>query len=213
MQILLRHVVQRPRNKDVWFGTMSRHLLWVLMFAITALWFRPSPVYSVEHAQNSKGTDSVAIGLVLHTLKKRYKFGEPVVVLGYLENQGDRSCYVGNTIFGFFGTSELHEMKLRVFDTRGKEVWIGRGGGSWVWKAGTDIEKKLALAYTQLRPGAIFGVKEDIPVKLKPGRYRLVATYREIEALSWTEAERKALPIPVWTRPLTSNTVTIAVRP
>ena len=120
---------------------------------------------------------------------------------------------VGNILLGFWGTSELHDVTLTICDQNNQQVSIGGGGGSWIWKHGTGIDEKLASAYTQLRPRTIFGVKEDIPVTLRPGRYRLTASYREIEALTWTEADRRALPIQVWTEPLTSNTVTITVTP
>jgi hypothetical protein len=153
------------------------------------------------------------IRLTLQTSKREYRVGESVEVLGYLENRGDRPYYVGNTLAGFWGTVGLHEMRLRIFESNGKEVLIGGGGGSWIWKPNTTAAEKIAQAYTQLRPDTIWGLKETIPVKLRAGRYRLTATYREIEAVSWTEAERKALTIPVWTHSLTSNTVVITVSP
>jgi hypothetical protein len=114
-------------------------------------------------------------------------------------------------LVGFWGTTELHEMHLRIFDANNKEVMIGGGGGSWIWKPNTSVAEKVAQAYTQLRPDMILGIKETVPLKLRPGRYHLTATYREIEATYWTEAERKSLAIPIWMQPLTSNTVIITV--
>lgn len=193
---------------------IRRKLIWIFVLGITALCLQlPVGYCSFAQARNSNGIDSSPIRLVLQIPKKRYRVDEPVEVLGYLENRGENSFYVGNALLGFFVTSELHEIKLRIFDEKSKEVWVGGGGGSWIWTYGTTINEKLALAYTQLRPETIFGVKERIPVTLRPGQYRLTATYREMEALSWAEADRKALPIQVWTQPLTSNTVTIIVVP
>ena len=37
------------------------------------------------------------------------------------------------------------------------------------------------------------------------------ANYRELEVSHRTEEERKALPIPVWTEQLVSNTITVTV--
>ena len=170
-------------------------------------------IYSQVCPRTKKNNPSFPIRLVLDTSKRRYKTGERVIVLAYLENIGDHAYYVGNILLGFWGTSELHDVTLTICDQNNQQVSIGGGGGSWIWKHGTGIDEKLASAYTQLRPRTIFGVKEDIPVTLRPRRYRLTASYREIEALTWTEADRRALPIQVWTEPLTSNTVTITVTP
>jgi len=173
------------------------------------------PIVSSAHVRlwNNASVASHEIRLVLETSKTTYRIDEPVEVLAYLENLVERSFYVGNALGGFWGTSELHEIRLTIYDDKNKEVRIGRGGGSWVWKPGTTIEEKLALAYTQLRPGTVFGQKERVPIALRPGRYRLTAVYREMEALSWTEAERRRSSIPVWTQPLTSNTIEIDVFP
>jgi hypothetical protein len=150
---------------------------------------------------------------VLAVSKKRIRVGEPVELVGYLENRGETPYYVGNALAGFFGTTGLHELQLRIFDARNREVWIGRGGGNWIWKYGTTTKEKLGEAYTRLQPGTIFGVKGRIPISLHAGQYRLTATYNEIEALSWTEVERRELSIPVWTQPLVSNTLTITIVP
>ena len=160
-----------------------------------------------------KGESQSPVRLTLKTTQRKYRVGEPIDVLGYLENRSDESYYVGNTLIGFWATSELHELHLRIFDANNKEVMIGGGGGSWIWKPNTSVAEKIAQAYTHLRPDMILGIKETIPIELRAGRYRLTATYREIEASYWTEAERKALAIPVWTQPLTSNTVIIKVAP
>ncbi len=193
-------------------GRFKRNHTCAVLVALV-LCLLPNEIYSQVCPRTKKSNPSFPIRLVLDTSKRSYKTGEHVIVLAYLENFGEHAYYVGNILLGFWGTSELHHVKLTICDQKNREIRIGGGGGSWIWKHGTSISEKLALAYTHLRPHNIFGVKEDIPVKPRPGRYRLTATYREIEALSWTEAERRALPIPVWTQPLTSNTVTITVTP
>ncbi|MGH9903986.1 MAG: hypothetical protein ACRD8U_00215 [Pyrinomonadaceae bacterium] len=126
----------------------------------------------------------------------------------YLENVSDQSYYVGNTIVSFWGSVGLHDLQLNITNENG-EVMIGRGAGNWIWKPGTTTTEKLAQAYLELKPKTIHGLTDS--TTLSVGRYRLMATYREIEATSWPEAERSALKIPVWTQPLISNTVTVRI--
>lgn len=216
MQTSQKHAAQRihsgpNNNPSCSVSSVRRTLICGFVLAITVVYSQLFLVYCAAQQVRDKAIESSPIRLVLQTSKSSYHVGEPVEALGYLENRGNSSYYVGDTILSFFGTSELHEIKLKILDANGREVPIGGGGGSWIWKHGTTINEKLALAYTQLRPRTIFGLKERLPVSLKPGRYQLIATYRELEALSWTDAERKASPIPVWTQPLVSNTVEITV--
>lgn len=154
-----------------------------------------------------------AIQLTLETSKDQYFVGEPLVIAAYLENTGQYPYYVGNSFAGLFGRSSNHYIEVKIFDERGKEVQIGRGGGDWMWEKGTSVAEKIAQAYVYLQAGNIHGVKERLEWEFLPGQYRLTATYRESEALTWTEEERKALIRPVWTQPLTSNTVTISIVP
>ncbi len=57
----------------------------------------------------------------------------------------------------------------------------------------------------------IIGFRTEGSLSLKPGHYTYKATYRELEARRWTQEQRKSLPYDVWTKPLSSNTVTIEV--
>ena len=154
-----------------------------------------------------------AIRLMLETSKAKYSVGEPLVITAYLENTGQYPYYVGNTFAGLFGRLSNHYIELKIFDERNKEVQIGRGGGVWIWKNSTPAAEKIAQAYVYLQAGNIHGVKERLEWEFSPGRYRLAATYREMEALTWAEGERKSLIRPVWTQPLISNTVIINIVP
>lgn len=165
----------------------------------------------LQRLNDKRGDVSSPIRLVLQTSKGRYQADEAIEIIAYLENVTDKSYYVGNILVGFWGSAGLHDIRLTIIDENGREVVIGRGAGTWIWKSGTTISEKLARAYVELRPKMIHGVKESI--SLPPGLNRLTATYREIEAQSWTEEERNALMIPVWIQPLVSNTVTITVLP
>jgi hypothetical protein len=183
----------------------------IFVFAFVCLCGPQSPVWAQSPLGDGHPSAETDISLVLETSKTTYRISEPVEVLAYLENRSTRSYYVGSVLLGFWGTSELHEIRLRIYDESNKEVSIGRGGGSWLWKVGTTINEKLAQAYTQLRPNTVFGQRESVPITLPPGKYRLTASYREMEALSWPEAERARLPIPVWTKPLVSKVRVIEV--
>ncbi len=155
--------------------------------------------------------NAATVHLQLQISKRRYRVGEPITVLAYLENRGTTFYYVGATLAGFWGTLGLHEMHLRITNERNQDVPIGHGGGSWIWKPNSSVTDKIAQAYVQLAPGGVWGQKDQIPLRLPAGRYRITATYREIEAQTWTAAERGSLPLPVWVQPLTSNTVVIQV--
>jgi hypothetical protein len=113
----------------------------------------------------------------------------------------------------FFITESFHYVELQIIDRKGSEAPIGRGAATSIWKPGTTVSEKLAQEYVQLRPGMIFGQKDAGNITRQPGQYRLTATYREIEAFNWTEAERQVLSVPIWTQPLISNTVKVAVGP
>jgi hypothetical protein len=190
-------------------------LTWSISFGLVIFFLRdPSVIHALQRAENDNGISSTSIRLVLQTSKKRYRTGEPIEIVGYLENVSqDKTYYVGNDLGQFFIIQSFHYIDLKIIDRKGREVPIGRGAATSLWKQSTTVTEKLAQAYIQLRPGMIFGQKDAGNITLRPGQYRLIATYREIEALDWTEMERKALPIQVWTQSLVSNTVTITVVP
>lgn len=189
-------------------------LLWIIVCGIVIVYMREPPAtHALQSAANDNNASSTAIHLVLQTAKTRYRVGEPIELTAYLENVSDSPYYVGNTFASLLGSLGLHDMKLEIADERNKAVVVGRGGGNWIWSQNTSVADKLTQAYVRLGAGMVHGLKDRVPLSLQPGRYRLRVTYREEEALRWTEAERAALPVPVWTQPLVSNEVMITVLP
>jgi len=151
------------------------------------------------------------IRLVLQASKKTVRAGEPVEVIAYLENVSpDKFFYVGNELGNLLIIMPYHYIELSIKDDRNKDVAIGRSAAAQALTNETAAEK-LARAYTKLSPGIIHGVKNSDSIVLPLGQYRLTAYYREVEALRWTEDERRTLPIQVWTQPLVSNTIAITV--
>jgi hypothetical protein len=100
---------------------IRRKLIWIFVLGITAL----ACNYQLGIVP-SRRLETVTALIHLQYVgppipKKRYRVDEPVEVLGYLENRGENSFYVGNALLGFFVTSELHEIKLRIFDEKAKK--------------------------------------------------------------------------------------------
>ena len=172
-----------------------------------------SKVYGRSRLQRRSALSPIR--LILQTSKKRYRLSESIRITAFLENiSDDKYFYVGRDISDLFGSNSLHYIGLSFKDAAGKEVPIGRGAGDGVWEYGTTIREKLERAYIQLNPGMFYGLKEEVELPfLKPGRYRLQATYYEIEAGNWNEAERKSLLFPVWTQEISSNVVMIDITP
>ncbi len=156
--------------------------------------------------------------LILQTPKVKYKFGEPIEITALLVNtsQSD-SYYVGSDPGRFLVFSPFNYIKLVVTDEKGKEMRLDRGVRDPLIVSATSsprastVPEILGRSYIQLRPGTIYGITDQIEMQLQPGLYRLTAIYYEEWASSLTEAELKALPIPIWRQPLVSNTVTIKV--
>ncbi len=184
-------------------------IAWLFLLVMICPGSQRSQLARVVQQSNKEISYSSPIRLVLQTSKENYRASEPITFTAYLENLSDRSYYVGNTLVSFWGSVGLHDLRLKIVNKSGKEIVIGRGAGDWIWKPGTTTTEKLAQAYVELKPKTIHGLTDS--TSLSPGQYRLTAVYREIEALSWTEAERKALPVAVWTQPIVSNTVNLRV--
>lgn len=185
---------------------------WVIVLGLVCMQGLSATSASQRAANNN--ISPTPIRLVLQTSKRTYRAGEPIEITAYLENVSqDKIYYVGKDLGNLFSIESFHYIGLQITDLKGREAPIGRGAGTSVWKFGTTIAEKLALEYVQLQQGMIYGRKfvDDLP--LRRGQYRLVATYCEEEALRWTKAEREALPVPVWTQPLISNSVTIRIVP
>lgn len=169
-------------------------------------------------SQRAKEKHKLATGSLLHlflrTSRKVYRVGSPIEVSSYIENQSENtSYYIGRDISEFFGSNWIHYIELRVKDEKGGEPLIGRGVSDGMWEPGTTIKEKLAQSYILLYPGTFYGIKARMELPLTPGKYRLTATYHEVDASSWSEAERKLLTTSVWTKQLRSNTVTITILP
>lgn len=153
------------------------------------------------------------IRLVLQTNKRVYRRGEPIIFTVYLENVSDKYFYVGCRLTGF----NLHAsqvIELKAVDERNRELERpSLYADPSPLELNKPVSEKIAKGYVNLRPRMIHGFKIYGQVIRKPGRYRYTAIYREIEALSWKQVERDALPIQVWTEPIVSKTVTITVLP
>lgn len=187
-------------------------LVLIVIFAISCL--PEAAIAQASHQYDvSDHTQTTPVRLVLQTSKKRYHFGEPIGITAYLENISLKPYYVGNVLSGLLGYSNLHNIVLKVTDKNMREVNIGRGGGDWIWKPETAVAEKLQNAYVTLTPKMIHGLKEFDDLGLRPGTYIFTVSYHEVEALSWSEADRNALSIPIWTQPLASNSVVVKIIP
>jgi len=163
--------------------------------------------------QEEEAAPAYPIRLILRTSKKEYRVGEPIVITAYLENTSEKTYYVGSELTGLSTITSLHYILVTTLADNNIVVDEPRGAATSTWDSGTTIKDKLSQAYTLLRPNTLFGVAENGKVMLQPGKYRLRAAYREVEALTWTDSERSALPFPVWMRPLESNIATVVVLP
>lgn len=203
-------------------------LTWICMLSFVSSCALGLPdVHAVKPFEAENRIRQSPIRLALQTSKEVYRVGEPPKTTVFLENMSaDSSYYVGRYIDGVVITPPFHDIEFTLTDDKGKQVLLPRGAAddNPTRVYGVDgrpmplprqtITEKLTGEYVQLGPGAIYGFRREIDEPtLRPGRYRLHATYRETEALRWTEAERKTLPIPVWTQPVVSNTVRITILP
>lgn len=170
-------------------------------------------VYILQHPTNQSSINQYPIRLVLRTAKIRWRYGDQNEVTAYLENLSDKPYYIGNEFFGFGIISSFHFIELKITDERSSEINGSRMSITQLWKAGTTVTEKIEQEYIKLGRGMIHGLSVRGNWELPPGQYRLTAIYHEVEAVNWTEQEKSALPFPVWTQPLTSNTVFIIVLP
>jgi hypothetical protein len=190
----------------------KRAFTWLIVLGLLCM--QDLSVTSAGQRAATNSTGSTPIRLVLETSNRTYHAGESIQIIAYLENVSqDKTYYVGKDLGSLFSIESFHYIEVQITDAKGRKVPIGRGAGASIWKPGTTIAEKLAQEYVHLQQGMIYGRKFIDDLLLRPGQYRLVATYREVEALRWTEAEREALLVPVWTQSLVSNTVTVAVVP
>lgn len=165
---------------------------------------------SDKHNTSDPGDDGIR--LVLQTQKRVYRVGDPLIITCYLENISDKYYFVANGISAFNVFSYYHVMELSVIDSANKKIKPVR---LFADPAPSELVKpvaeKLANNYVQLNPHMIVGFKVYGSIRLKPGRYRYTATYREFEAKRWPASERPLTPVKVWIDPIVSNTVEINV--
>ena len=198
---------RKNRSCPIWRG-VKQMPIWVVLVG-SLLMQKASVTAAVQSSINS-----TSIRLVLQTLERGYRSGQPIPITAYLENvSNNETYYVGTDLGNLFSIESFHYIELQIVDERGRAVPIGRGAGTSIWKPGTTIAQKLAQQYVQLRPNMILGLKNNADLSLQPGRYQLKAIYHEVEALDWSKEERKALPVPVWTQTIVSNTVVLTINP
>ena len=204
-----------PSSRSGWLiQATSLISIGIIVFGLVIVCMQePSVIKESQGTGSGKDMSLAAIQLVLHTSKSRYHVGEPIEIIAYLENVSDTPYYVGGQLYGLGVISTFHHIELKITDERGREVSEPRMSITSVRNPDATIAEVIAQAYVQLRPTMIYGLKASGRRTLRAGRYRLTATYREEEALRWTETARAALPAQVWIQPLTSNIVTITVLP
>lgn len=164
---------------------------------------------------NLPRTEGYDIRLELQTSKPVYRVGDPIFIVAYLENESNKNYLIGKSLTNFNVFTPFHFIELRVVDEGGNEV-----SGQRIFAhpdpselSAETISNKITRRYLLLEPGMIHGLKVRGRMSRKPGHYRYTAIYREVDALHWPRVERDALPIPVWTQTLISNTLTITVLP
>jgi len=180
----------------------------ILLLAVE--FFHGSAIAQKSRApKEKKSIVQTPIRLTIQIPRKTWRSSEPIEVMAYLENVSqDKFFKVGRKLDSFFVVNNYHDIQLSIKDSRNREVPMFRIGQSRSLPL-DPIKQRLVDNYINLDPGNIYGLRESF--ELPPGRYRLTANYRELDASHWTEEECKALPIPVWTEPLVSNTITITV--
>jgi len=185
-------------------------LFWALLLA-TFAWNSEGQTLAVRRKLPGVNDRGLGIKVVVHTNKKQYRSNEPIIFYSFLENRSDRTYYVGRTYYSLL-YSGLHDLELSITDLNGKSISIPRSAGDWIWKPNTSLRDKIAQAYIQLAPNLIYGIRESLDLRLKPGKYRLSVVYRENEASEWPANQIQELPIQVWTKTIKSNNVLISVR-
>jgi hypothetical protein len=187
-------------------GKTNTSLLAVIFLFVTGV----RGIDAGQHNSTQSGTDP-GVRLVIQTSRREYRAGTSIDIVAYLRNNADSPYYVGNYLGHLLSILPYHYLELSIYDRKGHDVWVGRGGGSAVEIRGQTPVQKIAEHYTLLWPDGIYGLREMLKLKLHPGRYQLKATYHETEAPRWTEEERASLRFPVWTRMIVSDTINIAI--
>lgn len=152
------------------------------------------------------------VKLELRIPKTVWRVGESNECTAFIRNTSETPYFVGRHFFGFGIISSFHNISLKIVDAKtGKEVSRPQISVTQQWTFGTSLSAKIDQEYVKLEKDMIHGLSVNGDWGLKPGNYRISASYTEWEAESWPAAERGALPNPVWMEPLASNTVSITV--
>jgi hypothetical protein len=138
--------------------------------------------------------------------------GEAIELVVYFENQSmEQPCYVVKDLDTIFVRSLEQGINISIMDNNGKDVAPIIMVNKTRDKNRVKVDD-VSSVYLELGPKMIYGVSERLDdVSLKPGMYKLRATYYDDAPTYWSEVERKSLAIPVCTQRLTSNSVTITV--
>lgn len=161
---------------------------------------------------NKNGDQSIPIRLSLKTKKTLYRVGEAIELTVYLENKStEQPCYVAKNLDTFFVRSLQQGINVSIVDSNGRDMAPIIMVNKIIDKRKINIDDVLSV-YLELGPKMIYGVSERLDdIKLKPGTYRLKATYYDNVQTYWSETERQSLTIPLCTQGLISNSVTITV--
>ena len=193
---------------------MKKSVLAVVAATLFALNVTTPGLRSVRgcHVQSDTGARQSQLRLGLNTPKRIYHAGEQIHVSAYLENRSvSQTFYVGRELGGFCSILSFHYIELQITDQNNRKIRIANSAGASGWKEGTTQREKIEQEYVPLGPKGIHEQKNACEIRLKKGRYRVRAIYREFEATDWKSSE--GLDFPVWTKTLYSNVVTISVIP
>ena len=185
-------------------------VLWLTSLCAQA----PLIAWALPGTGHQNGAEKDPIRLVLQTSKKTYRVGDPIIITTYLENVSDKTYLVGSYLNEFDLFTQFQVVELKVVNERNRPLKRSQLFlDPFPSELNKSMAEKLSKNYVALRPRMTHGFKVSGNVLRPAGRYRYTAIYRELQAPRWTEAERNALPIPIWMQPLVSNTVTITVLP
>ncbi|HYE74850.1 MAG TPA: hypothetical protein VEF04_16035 [Blastocatellia bacterium] len=164
----------------------------------------------ISTSKNKPASTQSQMFLHLKTAKRTFRVGEEIEITAYLENKTNQFYYVPLSLSVLFIDTPFHGISLSIKDARNKEVSKRAAAdpmpGQEVLRA-DEVESQ----YFIFAPGMIYGTKDSYDLQLPPGTYKLRAKYYEYASLKWSQEERKALAVPVWTQELFSNVVIITI--
>ena len=141
----------------------------------------------------------------IQTDKQAYRFGEPILLRGTLENQGDQTLLVNRKLL--VHSSEVQEggwgVALKIIAPSGKKIDVG-----WLYELGSPHADWFLWLYP--RQGFIYTISGNLwndigPRLTEEGTYHITATYSNfIEKAPGLERWMKP-----WTGTVESNTLAI----